>query len=113
MDAVRAFVSSMLGADVENLTLNCRYPLSGAGTDPDSIQDRTNVLTRGAGDDTLNFGTGVGTLIGGGGADTYVVDDPEDVVTEVEEGGLDTVYARISYDLVSGVEHLVLTGTSE
>ncbi|HSL03114.1 MAG TPA: putative Ig domain-containing protein [Nitrospiraceae bacterium] len=64
-----------------------------------------------AGDDRLDGGTGADQLSGGQGHDTYVVDDPGDVVTESANGGIDTMLAAISYQLSIHVENLTLTGT--
>ena len=51
---------------------------------------------------------------GGGGNDTYVVDNVGDLVQEVNanEGTADTVEASITYALTANVENLTLTGTA-
>ena len=51
-------------------------------------------------------------MIGGLGNDTYVVDDPLDVVTEAASAGIDGVQSALAYVLGSNVENLTLTGTS-
>jgi hypothetical protein len=66
-------------------------------------------LTGGAGADTLNGGAGLDRLVGGGGDDSYYISD-SDVVVELPGGGVDTVYAPISYALGANVENLTLTG---
>ena len=70
-------------------------------------------LNGGNGNDRLDGGTGNDTLEGGSGNDIYVVDTKNDVVTEkADEGGDDTVVAKVDYKLGDHVEHLVLTGTA-
>ncbi|ESQ73771.1 calcium-binding protein [Asticcacaulis sp. AC402] len=46
----------------------------------------------------------------GSGDDTYIVDSPDDVVTENPNEGTDTVFAFISYQLTDNVENLWLSG---
>ncbi|HNB68211.1 calcium-binding protein [Accumulibacter sp.] len=69
-----------------------------------------NILTGNGSDNRLDGGTGADTLRGGMGSDTYVVDDAGDVIED--NSGADTVEAAITYTLGSGLENLVLTGTS-
>ncbi len=98
------------------------FDLTG-GTDDDTIIG-TNVVDRiagltgndllqsGNGDDVLDGGLDIDTMSGGGGNDTYVVDDPGDVVTEVAYEGTDTVQSSVKYTLGANVENLTLVGTS-
>lgn len=65
-----------------------------------------------ADNDTLDGGNGADTMSGGLGNDTYLVDDPGDVVVEAENAGIDTVRSSISQTLCANVEHLVLTGAN-
>ncbi|PKN86346.1 MAG: Ig family protein, partial [Deltaproteobacteria bacterium HGW-Deltaproteobacteria-1] len=51
-------------------------------------------------------------MIGGTGDDTYVVDNPGDVIIENAAGGTDTVQSSINYTLGANVNNLTLTGTS-
>ncbi len=52
-------------------------------------------------------------MAGGGGNDTYVVDNALDVVTEAVNAGTDTVETSLtSYTLSSDVERLIFTGTA-
>ncbi len=63
----------------------------------------------------LNGGAGADILIGGEGNDTYVVDNPGDVVDEGTGSGTDLVQAAASFDLsavLGDVENLTLTGTA-
>jgi Ca2+-binding RTX toxin-like protein len=58
----------------------------------------------------LDGGAGADTMIGGRGNDTYVVDNPVDVVIELEGEGIDTVRSSITWTLGDQVENLTLTG---
>ncbi len=60
---------------------------------------------------TLNGGTGSDTLIGGSGDDIYIVDGT-DVITEVADGGNDTVQSAFTHTLGTNLENLTLTGTA-
>jgi serralysin len=97
----------------------------GSGNDMIIGNDVGNRLLGGAGNDTLYGGLGADTMIGGNGDDTYSVDAllykyidanggllmmPGDTVTEVANGGNDTVYSSVNYGLTANVENLILTG---
>ncbi len=106
-----ASVNYTLSADVENLTY------TGAGNFTGTGNTLANVITGGAGNDTLNDGggTAVDTLIGGAGNDTYVVAVAGDVITEKAGGGTDTVQTALAaYTLAAGsnVENLTHTGAT-
>lgn len=64
------------------------------------------------GDDYLDGGPGNDTMVGGSGDDTYVVDSTQDIVTELANGGIDTVQSSISYVLGGHLEDLVLMDTA-
>ena len=113
-----------LGSNLENLALAAGSSnLNGTGNELANVlrgNDGANLLSGGAGNDTLIGGAGSDTLDGGSGADaligglgddTYVVDDVNDVVTEVAGEGTDQVLASVSYTLAQNVENLALTGT--
>ncbi|SCZ13531.1 peroxidase family protein [Microvirga guangxiensis] len=85
-----------LGANVENLTYRGGGAFAGTGNDLD------NVLTGGAGVDTLD---------GGAGNDTYVVTGG-DVIVEAADGGIDTVVSTGSYVLGANLENLELEGAN-
>jgi Ca2+-binding RTX toxin-like protein len=70
-----------------------------------------DVLSGEAGNDLLDGGTGADHLVGGAGDDTYVVDQIDDVVTELANEGIDTVQSAVTYALSPNVENLTLTGT--
>lgn len=96
-DAVQAWLTYALTANVENLTL------MGTGNIDATGNDLANVLTG-------NSGTNV--LSGGLGDDTYVIDNAVDTVLELEAQGTDLVQAAVNYTLTANTENLTLTGTS-
>ena len=59
-----------------------------------------NKLTGNAADNLINGGLGADTLIGGAGNDTYVVDNADDIITELLNSGIDTVQSSITYSLI-------------
>ncbi|MFC3073006.1 beta strand repeat-containing protein [Shinella pollutisoli] len=123
-DTVRASVSLMLAAHVENLVLTGSAGLSGTGnTLANSLAGNAgaNTLKGGAGNDrlagnggndTLDGGTGADRMEGGTGNDSYVVDSGSDTVVERAGEGTDTVGASVSLTLGSHVENLALTGSA-
>ncbi|MEX8519838.1 MAG: beta strand repeat-containing protein [Leptothrix sp. (in: b-proteobacteria)] len=120
-DTVVSTISYVLGANVENLTLDAAggaihgygnaldnviignasgdYLAGGAGND---------TLIGGSGNDTLVSGSGVDSLSGGAGNDTYYVNNAADVVTENASAGIDSVTTSVSYTLGANVENLTL-----
>ncbi len=74
-----------------------------------------NLIDAGAGNDYLDGGSGVDTMIGGSGNDSYIVDNVGDVVTELANGGTDTVNSSVTYTLADKieVENLNMTGSSD
>jgi len=54
------------------------------------------------GNDYLPGTTGADLLIGLTGNDAYIVDDPNDVITEVDGEGTDRIWSNISYTLTAG-----------
>ncbi|NOT14571.1 MAG: calcium-binding protein [Methylotenera sp.] len=88
------------------------------GTGSDLIRGLTgnDVLTDDIGNDTLDGGEGADTMAGGVGNDIYIVDDENDVVTELSgaaNGTTDTVESYLdSYVLADNVEKLTLKGTA-
>ncbi|MBO3759451.1 calcium-binding protein [Ciceribacter sp. L1K22] len=123
-DIVRAAISYVLTANVENLTLTGSGNISGTGNDLDNTiiaNAGDNTLSGGGGDDDLygadgsdiiDGGTGADMMDGGTGDDTYYVDNAGDTVVEGSGAGTDTVRATISYTLADNVEKLILAGTS-
>lgn len=72
---------------------------------------QSNVISGLAGNDTLDGGPGADTLIGGRGNDRYVVDNPDDVLIENANEGIDVVTTRVSWTLGVNFEKLTLLGT--
>ena len=104
-DTVQSSVTFSLSVYVENLTLTGTGAINGTGN------DLANVITGTSGANVLNGGEGADTLIGGAGNDTYIVDNDGDVVTELNNGGTDTVQSSVSIvSLAANVENLTLTG---
>jgi Ca2+-binding RTX toxin-like protein len=84
--------------------------LGSAGADEVYGGNGNDSLGGGAGDDYLDGEAGADSLDGGKGDDVFVVDDPGDTITDI--AGIDTVGAYISYTLGSGLDDLVLLGSS-
>ena len=110
LDTVKSAVSLSLSAvdNVENLTLT-GAAISGTGN------ALANVITGNDADNILDGGgTGatVDTLVGGAGNDTYIVHNTNDLVTELQGAGTDTVQSSVNYSLGSNLENLTLTGAA-
>jgi Ca2+-binding RTX toxin-like protein len=105
-DTVRSSVSWTLGTNVENLVLTGAGAINGTGN------TLANTITGNGAANVINGGSGTDTMIGGAGDDSYVVDATADVITELLNGGLDSVSSSATYTLSSNVENLTLTGTS-
>ena len=83
----------------------------GRGSDQLFGEDGNDQLFGGAGNDSLDGGNGDDAMTGGPGNDTYQVDSAGDSVTELPNGGIDTINVGFSYVLPDNVENLTLTGT--
>ncbi|CAN5190545.1 hypothetical protein BH10PSE4_BH10PSE4_11110 [soil metagenome] len=96
-DTVRTSLSAyQLGANIENLTFTGTGAFYGIGN------ELSNVITGGA---------GVDTLVGGAGADTYVIINGKTQIIEAAGGGIDTVVATVTHVLADNVENLKIFGT--
>ena len=114
-DLVKAGVSFILGANLENLTLTGTLNRSGYGNALDNVitgNTGDNSLKGYDGNDTLNGAVGADTMVGGNGDDVYYVDNVGDVVTENANQGSDKVFAFISYTMAANVERLTLSGAT-
>lgn len=120
IDTVLSSVSYQLSGETtfgftENLTLTDTAAINGTGNNLANIitgNSAANILNGGAGHDTLIGGAGNDTLIGGEGNDTFVVDTTNDIVTELENQGIDTVQSSVTISLAANVENLTLTGSA-
>ena len=123
-DSVTAYISYTLPDHVEVLILQGFENIRGTGNGLANTllgSDGGSNLLEGLGgndrlfgfdgDDTLDGGEGADELWGWSGNDTFIVDDPGDVVSEDENRGEDLVIASIGYTLVDHVEHLRLVGS--
>ncbi len=102
--------------EIENVVLTGTASINAYGN---SLNNRlqgnsgNNVLVGGAGNDILDGGAGRDILDGGAGDDTYVVDDPLDLIVEQFNAGNDTVISSRSVDLRIGflsIENVELAG---
>ncbi|MET3440687.1 Ca2+-binding RTX toxin-like protein [Variovorax paradoxus] len=104
--------------NLEHVTLTGTLAINATGNAGDNRllgNSADNLIDAGAGNDSLNGGSGADVMIGGAGNDGYFVDNVGDVVTELANGGMDTVYSSVKYTLADSVdvENLNLTGSSD
>ena len=103
-DTVRAAMSYVLGANLENLTLTGTHELSGTGN------SANNVITGNSGYNLIDGKAGADTMLGSGGDDAYIVDNASDQIVEDPFQGTDTVQSSVTRILEANVENLTLTG---
>lgn len=98
-DTVESSVTFTLGDNLENLTLTGSSAITGVGN---------------AGNNTLTANSGINTLQGGDGNDSYVVDSTTDIIVETQSGGTDTILSSVSFNIsdVDNIENLTLTGAA-
>ena len=106
IDTVRSSINWTLGSTLENLTLTGTGNINGTGN---SLK---NVIVGNTGDNTLDGGNNADILMGGAGNDTYIVDNTNDLVTELANDGTDTIRSSVTHTLAVNVENLTLTGNS-
>jgi Ca2+-binding RTX toxin-like protein len=87
--------SEPAGFAIDNLTFGAASSISAFG-----------------GDDWIDGGLNADRMIGGGGNDTYIVDNSGDIVQENANEGIDTVRTSVAYTLAANVENIILTGSS-
>lgn len=71
-----------------------------------------DTLSGGGGNDYLDGGANGDALSGGDGNDVYIVDNVNDVVSELAGQGYDVVRASVSHTLAANVEALEIQGTA-
>ncbi|MBD8576984.1 putative Ig domain-containing protein [Pseudomonas syringae] len=114
-DTVESSISWTLKNNIESLVLLGSSAINGTGNDSHNIitgNSAINTLIGGGGNDTLDGKGGADKLQGGTGEDTYIIDNINDVITELTNSGIDSVYSAVTYTLSTNVENLYLTGSS-
>jgi trimeric autotransporter adhesin len=125
IDHVISSTAYGLADNVENLTLvgstvngggnalaNIVTGNAVSGSDLDGYGGNDTIYG-GAGNDTIYGGAGTDVLIGGAGDDRYIVDASSDVVTELANGGVDTIETEVTLTaLAADVENLLLRGSA-
>lgn len=105
-DTVYSTISYALGANLDNVRLLGSSKINATGN------ARDNVLGGNSGANVLDGEAGADTLWGGKGDDTYHLDNVDDLVSEQEGQGNDTVFSRVSFALPDNLETLRLLGSS-
>lgn len=106
-DTVITSTSYLLDANIEELRLLEGFDIHGTGNAMD------NRIIGNRRDNIIDGVTGADTMVGGGGNDTYYVDNAEDMVIEKADEGTDTVQSSIGYTLGTDVENLILLDFSK
>ena len=108
VDLVGSTITYTLGANLEILVLLGSAPINATGN------NLNNSLVGNMSDNIIDGGIGADYMVGGGGNDTFVVDNPGDVVVLTVipffAPPIATVQSSITYSLGAGVSNLVLTG---
>ena len=103
--------------NIENLTLTGSSAINATGNALDNAltgNTGNNSIIGGAGNDTINGGAGNDSMVGGAGNDVYFVNIATDVVTELANGGTDTVNSVVTYSVatLTNIENVTLTGST-
>jgi Ca2+-binding RTX toxin-like protein len=106
VDTILSSVTYTLSTNVENLTLTGTGSINGFGNALD------NTISGNAGSNRLDGGAGADSLAGGRGNDTYIVDNVNDLVSELAGEGTDTLSSLVSLALSANVEILQLAGSA-
>jgi Ca2+-binding RTX toxin-like protein len=101
-DTVLTQVNYSLSANVERGVI-----FDSAGTISLYGNALDNELTGDGNGNILNGGAGVDLMVGNGGDDYYVVDNPGDQAIEIPGGGYDTVFASANFTLNHDLERVV------
>ncbi|WP_186440508.1 calcium-binding protein, partial [Planktothrix tepida] len=105
-DLVQSSITYTLPDHVENLTLTGTAVLNGTGN------SLGNSIIGNTANNILNGSSGADSLQGKAGNDTYIVDNSDDIITELASEGTDLVQSSTTYTLSDNVENLTLTGTA-
>jgi Ca2+-binding RTX toxin-like protein len=111
------FVGSS-GNDTLSGTAAGEIMLGFAGNDRLGGRDGNDAIFGGDGNDTIDGGVGSDVMRGGSGDDFYIVDNADDIVSEIDtitgndSGGYDSVSSSVSFTLSGGLELLTLTGSA-
>ncbi len=115
--AGNAFGNQLVGADGNDQLNGMAGDDSldgGAGDDALYGGDGNDALVGGTGNDLLIGGGGDDVMTGGMGDDIYYVDSPADAVSELADGGYDTVFnSSVTFDTPDNVERVVLMGAAQ
>jgi len=106
-----ASIEKLIGSAFDDRLLGSHVS-GGAGNDIIDGMSGNDTLFGDGGDDLIDGKTGSDTMAGGAGNDRFLVDVSGDVVTELADGGNDTVITALGYTLGANVENLTLTGTA-
>ena len=112
-DTVKTALTYTLGLNLENLSLTGTANVNATGNTLANMLTGNagkNILTGLDGNDVLDGGANADKMIGGLGNDSYYIDNAGDVVTELSNGGTDTVFSTRPYTLGSNLEKLTLLG---
>lgn len=116
-DMVYSAVSFTMADNVEILALSGTANINGTGNNGGSRitgNAGNNTITGGNGTDVLDGGaSGLDTLVGGKGNDTYFVNHIGTTLVELAGEGTDLVYSTISWTLADNIETLVLSGAAD
>lgn len=72
-----------------------------------------NILNFGSGEVDLRGGVVIGVVTGGEGNNIFRIDRSDIDIADFGTTGTDTVFSSVSFDIASGIETLVLTGSAD
>ncbi|BDA83914.1 hypothetical protein Sa4125_14560 [Aureimonas sp. SA4125] len=104
-DVVYASVSFDLTANVESIVMQGTADI---GTNGNALN---NHIYGNSGNNYINGAGGSDLMSGGAGNDVYAVDSAGDQIIEAANGGTDTMYINLTYNMVPQVENLIMSGT--